>query len=82
MPVAIAAMLWLFTLVNCLGVREAGRVQVLTTVLKLVPLVGAILVGALAHGAGGADAASPTIPFRSRAASIQTAAATWPCSRC
>jgi APA family basic amino acid/polyamine antiporter len=30
---------WLLTLVNILGVREAGRVQVATTVLKILPLV-------------------------------------------
>ena len=34
--------LWLLTLVNCLGVRTAGGVQVVTTLLKLVPLAGAI----------------------------------------
>src|SRR5688572_33077136 len=35
--VAIGAV-WLFTLVNILGVRETGAAQVLTTVLKFVPL--------------------------------------------
>jgi basic amino acid/polyamine antiporter, APA family len=54
-PVTVSIVLvWLFTLVNCLGVREAGKVQVLTTVLKLVPLVGAILVGAWLMATGGA----------------------------
>lgn len=45
---ALAAVvpLWLFTLVNCLGVRKAGGVQAITTILKLVPLAGAIGVGA------------------------------------
>ena len=41
---AALAILWLFTFINCLGVREAGKVQVLTSLLKLVPLAGAILV--------------------------------------
>jgi APA family basic amino acid/polyamine antiporter len=31
--------LWLCTLVNLVGVREAGRVQVATTVLKVLPLL-------------------------------------------
>ena len=31
------AVVWLLTLVNCLGVRAAGWVQVVTTLLKLVP---------------------------------------------
>jgi APA family basic amino acid/polyamine antiporter len=33
------AVVWLLTLVNCLGVRAAGWVQAVTTVVKLVPLV-------------------------------------------
>ena len=36
--VAIAAV-WLLTIVNARGIATAGRVQVVTTVLKLVPLV-------------------------------------------
>ncbi|MBI3004667.1 MAG: amino acid permease [Ignavibacteriales bacterium] len=33
------AAIWLLTWVNTLGIREAGAVQVLTTILKLVPLL-------------------------------------------
>ena len=36
--------IWLLTLVNIRGVREAGAVQVITTVLKLLPL---LLIGTL-----------------------------------
>jgi APA family basic amino acid/polyamine antiporter len=36
---------WLLTFVNCLGVRAAGWVQAVTTVLKLIPLVAIGLVG-------------------------------------
>jgi APA family basic amino acid/polyamine antiporter len=39
------AVVWLLTLVNCLGVRAAGWVQAVTTVLKLVPLVAIAIVG-------------------------------------
>jgi APA family basic amino acid/polyamine antiporter len=39
------AVVWLLTLVNCLGVRAAGWVQVVTTLLKLVPLVAVAIVG-------------------------------------
>ena len=35
--------IWLFTIVNCMGVRTAGGVQMLTVLLKLLPLAGAIL---------------------------------------
>jgi len=39
---------WFLTGVNALGVRAAGRVQVVTTVLKLVPLVIVGIAGMLA----------------------------------
>lgn len=42
-PAAAAAlalgMVWLLTAINCLGTRAAGRVQVVTTALKILPLV-------------------------------------------
>jgi APA family basic amino acid/polyamine antiporter len=39
------AVVWLLTLVNCYGVRAAGWVQAVTTVLKLLPLLAVALVG-------------------------------------
>jgi APA family basic amino acid/polyamine antiporter len=42
--VAVAA-IWLFTLVNILGARETGVAQVLTTVLKFVPLAVIGIIG-------------------------------------
>jgi basic amino acid/polyamine antiporter, APA family len=42
--VAVGA-IWLFTLVNILGVRETGIAQVMTTVLKFVPLAVIGIVG-------------------------------------
>jgi APA family basic amino acid/polyamine antiporter len=42
--VAVGA-IWLFTLVNILGARETGIAQVLTTVLKFVPLAVIGIVG-------------------------------------
>jgi APA family basic amino acid/polyamine antiporter len=41
---AALVILWLFTFINCLGVREAGTVQVVTAGLKLLPLAGVVLV--------------------------------------
>ncbi len=49
--VALAAV-WGLTLVSLAGVREAGRVQLLTTALKLVPLVAIATLGYLAFDAG------------------------------
>lgn len=37
--------IWLLVAVNCLGLRAAGRVQLVTTVLKLVPLLAVGSVG-------------------------------------
>jgi APA family basic amino acid/polyamine antiporter len=42
---AAVAALWILTAVNVLGVREAGRVQLVTTVLKLLPLLAVGLFG-------------------------------------
>src|SRR5512133_2845292 len=42
--VAVAA-IWLFTLVNILGARETGLAQVITTVLKFVPLAVIGIIG-------------------------------------
>lgn len=64
-PAAAAiGLLWLFTLVNCLGVRTAGEVQVLTTLLKLLPLGGAIFVGGWLFATGsGTVAAHDSVPI-------------------
>jgi len=37
---------WLFTWINAKGIKESGRIQVITTVLKLVPLIFIIIIGA------------------------------------
>jgi APA family basic amino acid/polyamine antiporter len=39
------ALIWLLTLVNALGARESGVVQVATTILKFVPLAAIGLIG-------------------------------------
>lgn len=46
LPPAVAlSLLWLFVLINCLGIRTAARMQMVTTVLKLLPQVGIIILG-------------------------------------
>jgi APA family basic amino acid/polyamine antiporter len=48
--------LWTFTLINCLSVRGAGGVQLVTTMLKLLPLLAAIVLTFLVTvGDGGAS---------------------------
>jgi APA family basic amino acid/polyamine antiporter len=45
-PLALAlSLVWLFVVLNLLGARAGGRVQVVTTVLKLVPMAVVILLG-------------------------------------
>ena len=42
---ATLTLLWVLTFVNCAGVRAAGWVQAVTTVLKLLPLLAVALLG-------------------------------------
>ncbi|MGH8140302.1 MAG: APC family permease [Steroidobacteraceae bacterium] len=44
-PLTAMSLLWLFVLINLRGARTAGWVQVLTTVLKVMPLLGVICLG-------------------------------------
>lgn len=39
--------IWFITLVNVIGVKEAGRMQIITTILKLLPLIIIATVGLL-----------------------------------
>lgn len=56
------AAIWLLTAVNCAGMQAAGRVQVATTLLKLLPLI-VVLVLAIVVVAG--DGGATLMPFRS-----------------
>lgn len=40
------ALLWMLTAVNMLGARTGGRVQVATTVIKLLPMIAVMVLGA------------------------------------
>ncbi|MBL8649027.1 MAG: amino acid permease [Sphingopyxis sp.] len=51
--------IWLFTLVNLMGVRRAGRAQLVTLGLKLIPILGAVVVALWLYGTG--DAPTPTM---------------------
>jgi APA family basic amino acid/polyamine antiporter len=44
-PLMALFLLWLFVLINCWGIRAAAWVQMVTTVLKLMPQAGIILLG-------------------------------------
>jgi APA family basic amino acid/polyamine antiporter len=53
--VTAIAILWALTLLNLAGLRSAGRFQVLTSVLKVVPLIAVLLVLAGIALGGGAE---------------------------
>lgn len=57
-----AALLWILTAINIVSVRLAGSVQLVTTILKLMPLVVVVVVAAIAFGDG---TATIQTPFRS-----------------
>ena len=44
-PYVALSLVWLFVLVNCLGIRTAAWLQMITTALKLVPQFGVVLLG-------------------------------------
>jgi APA family basic amino acid/polyamine antiporter len=59
-PILITgAILWGLTAVNCMGVRAAGRLQLVTTILKLLPLAAVVAIAALILGRQGAAALLP-----------------------
>ncbi|WP_335582564.1 MULTISPECIES: amino acid permease [unclassified Caulobacter] len=53
-------MIWGLTIMNCFGARLAGGMQVITTALKLLPLMGVILLAAVVLGKTGG---STVLPF-------------------
>ena len=57
---AAIGFVWAFTLINCLSVKGAGEVQLATTMLKLLPLIAAILLTLGIAATGHAEA--PPLP--------------------
>lgn len=55
------AVLAVFTIVNCLGVRQGSNVQNFFMVLKIAAIAGLIGVGLFAHPAASAQAAAPAL---------------------
>ncbi|MCZ8018222.1 amino acid permease [Novosphingobium sp.] len=64
LPAVLAvACVWTVTLINIRGVREAGRLQEVTVVLKLLPLVGLIGIAVYLFATGAPRAPDPGVPF-------------------
>lgn len=61
--VLAAACVWIVTIINIRGVREAGRLQEVTVILKLLPLVALIGIAIWLALTGAPRAPDPAIPF-------------------
>lgn len=69
---AAATLIWALTAVNLGGAKGAGRLQVVTTILKLLPLIAVVLIlGGLAATDPGRFSTDPHSPLR--AADLTTA---------
>lgn len=69
------ALIWLLTINNWRGVKHAGVFQLVTTVLKLMPLIAVIVLGVILFGAGDATVVKVepqpfTIPAMTAAATL------------
>lgn len=69
------ALLWAIMLVNLLGVRTGGFVQVVTTILKLLPLLVVVLLGGwvLVHSPASYVAHVPAVPIGMHAVTAASA---------
>ena len=64
LPALLAvACVWLLTIVNISGVKAAGRVQEVTTALKIIPLVVLIGLAVVLLLVGAPHAPDPAVPF-------------------
>jgi APA family basic amino acid/polyamine antiporter len=73
--VVTVAIVWLLTAINCRGSRSAGRLQVVTTLLKLAPLVAVAGLAIVVLAKRGAAAVIPFDPSTLSVGGV-TAAAT------
>ncbi len=77
-PAALAvSFMWIFVAVNLLGVKSGGRVQVVTSLLKIVPLLLVMFVGAFSILAspGSYTPNLPTTPITGQASMAAAAVA-------
>ena len=59
-PIAACLLIWSLTILNIAGTRSTGRFQLVTTVIKLVPLIVVVVLAAGALGGGSAHLRSPS----------------------
>lgn len=51
-PLSAIALVWILTMVNATGARNAGMIQLVTTLLKAAPLIAVVIVAAIFLGRG------------------------------
>ncbi len=51
-PLLALAVTWMLTAINCVGARSAGGVQVVATLIKLLPVAAVLIVAGLVVGRG------------------------------
>ena len=56
------ALVWSLTAINCFGAKTVGRIQLVTTLLKFLPLAAVLLLAIIVLGSGGGEAAPPLDP--------------------
>ena len=56
-PVITLALVWTLTAINCFGAKTVGRIQLVTTILKFLPLAAVVLLAILVIAGGGGEAA-------------------------
>jgi APA family basic amino acid/polyamine antiporter len=74
-PLAAIGFVLLFTAVATRGARVSGGVQLVTAVLKMIPLLAVILLAAIIFGGGGGEAAGGLAPTPVSASAVAGAAA-------
>lgn len=74
-PIAAIGFVVLFTAVATRGARVSGGVQLITSILKMIPLVAVILLAAIIFGGGGNEAAGGLAPTPLSVSAVAGAAA-------
>lgn len=62
-PAVTIAFIWAFVAINTRGARSGGAVQLVTSVLKVIPLVAVALVAAIGFGGGDHAAVQSDVAF-------------------
>jgi APA family basic amino acid/polyamine antiporter len=74
---AAIAFLVLFVLIACSGARRSGAVQIVTSLLKLLPLIAAILIAVMVIGAGNTPAQFSPTPVTANNVAATAALTLW-----